>query len=85
MVVLIRGEAGTGKELLARTIHNISVRRKRPFVKVDFIELPEEEIEIELFGREERGTFSGALFLLIGRFELVDGGTIFLDEVAAYR
>lgn len=79
--VLIRGETGTGKELMARAIHKISARKDRPFVKVNFSEFPKNQIEGELFGREEKGNFSGVLSLSIGRFELANGGTIFLDEI----
>jgi formate hydrogenlyase transcriptional activator len=79
--VLIHGENGTGKELIARAIHKISARKDRPFVKVNFSELPKSQIEGELFGREEKGNFSGALSLSIGRFELANGGTVFLDEI----
>jgi PAS domain S-box-containing protein len=79
--VLIWGETGTGKELMARAIHKISTRKDRAFVKVNFSEFPKNQIEGELFGREEKGNFSGVLSLSIGRFELANGGTIFLDEI----
>ncbi|MGH7807295.1 MAG: GAF domain-containing protein, partial [Thermodesulfobacteriota bacterium] len=79
--VLIQGENGTGKELIARAIHKISARKDRPFVKVNFSEFPKSQVEGELFGREEKGNFSGALSLSIGRFELANGGTVFLDEI----
>ena len=79
--VLIHGENGTGKELIARAIHKISARKDRPFVKVNFSEFPKSQVEGELFGREEKGNFSGALSLSIGRFELANGGTVFLDEI----
>lgn len=78
--VLILGESGTGKELLARAVHNISVRGKRPLVKVNCSALPVNLIESELFGHE-KGAFTGAIARKIGRFELANGGTIFLDEI----
>jgi formate hydrogenlyase transcriptional activator len=79
--VLIFGETGTGKELIARAIHNISGRRNRPMIKVNCAGLPENIIESELFGHE-KGTFTGAFSRRIGRFELADGTTIFLDEIS---
>ncbi|MGG9960608.1 sigma 54-interacting transcriptional regulator [Ferruginibacter sp. SUN106] len=78
--VLILGESGTGKELLARAVHNISNRSKRPLIKINCATLPANLIESELFGHE-RGAFTGAMERKIGRFELADGGTIFLDEI----
>ncbi len=78
--VLILGESGTGKELIARAIHNVSNRSKRALVKVNCATLPANLIESELFGHE-RGAFTGAMEKKIGRFELADGGTIFLDEI----
>ena len=78
--VLIQGETGTGKELLAHAIHNLSARKGRLMIKVNCAALPHTLIESELFGRE-RGAFTGALSKQIGRFELADASTIFLDEV----
>ncbi len=78
--VLIRGDTGTGKELMARAIHNLSPRRARSLVKVNCGAIPANLVESELFGHE-KGSFTGALLRRIGRFELADGGTIFLDEV----
>jgi len=78
--VLITGETGTGKELIAQTIHEKSKRHRAPFIAINCGALPETLLESELFGHE-KGSFTGATALRKGRFELADGGTIFLDEI----
>jgi two-component system, NtrC family, response regulator AtoC len=84
VTVLIRGESGVGKELVARAIHERSTRRNRPFVKVNCAALPAELLESELFGRE-RGAFTGAATTRIGKFEQADTGTLMLDEIGEMK
>jgi len=78
--VLLLGETGTGKELLARDIHRLSLRKDRPLITVSCAALPHSLIESELFGRE-KGAYTGAMTQMTGRFEIADGSTLFLDEV----
>ncbi len=78
--VLISGETGTGKELIARAVHSLSRRRDRPLIKINCAVLPLSLVESELFGHE-KGAFTGAIARRIGRFELAHGGTLFLDEI----
>ena len=80
VTVLVTGDSGTGKELVAHALHNNSPRRKKPFVPVNISAIPEDLIESELFGHE-KGAFTGAISRRIGKFEEASGGTIFLDEI----
>jgi transcriptional regulator with GAF, ATPase, and Fis domain len=80
VTVLIRGETGTGKELIARAIYEHSRRSRRPFIRVNCAAIPPSLIASELFGHE-KGAFTGAVQRRLGRFESANGGTIFLDEI----
>ena len=80
--VLVIGESGTGKDLVAQSIHDLSQRKEKQFVKIDCASLPEELLESELFGYE-KGAFTGAGDSKPGRFEAANGGTLVLDEIAS--
>ncbi|TLY31966.1 MAG: sigma-54 factor interaction domain-containing protein [Ignavibacteria bacterium] len=81
LTVLVQGETGTGKELVARALHQLSDRREKPFVTVDCGAIPDTLIESELFGYE-KGAFTGAHQRKVGQFQLAEDGSLFLDEIA---